>query len=282
MEQEIISVVIPCYNQGIFLKEALDSLELCDKKLFEVIIINDGSTDHFTNKYTERLYEQGHHVIFQENSGLGQARNIGIKQAKGKYILPLDADNKIYPGYISKSLEILEKNEHIAVVYGNANFFGEKGGILKPGPFNLQKLMLGNYIDACAVIRKSVIEEVGLYENMKIMGYEDWDLWLRMAFAGHKFYYIDEVMFDYRVLASSMMRNLNRDIEKQNKIEQYFIEKYSEQLSPESINDRFIYKMKKSPLNFFYRLVLRKFFPSYYSKLIKENKMYIGYFYDRI
>ncbi len=56
MEQEIISVVIPCYNQGIFLKEALDSLELCDKKLFEVIIINDGSTDHFTNKYTERLY----------------------------------------------------------------------------------------------------------------------------------------------------------------------------------------------------------------------------------
>src|SRR5262245_16412104 len=106
----LISIIIPCFNQGHFLKDALLSLEKCDKNLFEIIIINDGSTDESTNRYLRELSDQGLHVIFQNNTGLGQARNNGIMEAKGKYILPLDSDNKIRPEYLIKAIEILEKD----------------------------------------------------------------------------------------------------------------------------------------------------------------------------
>lgn len=281
MNNLLVSVVIPCYNHGQYLEDALNSLEKCDSTLFEVIIVNDGSTDEYTNQYLLDLSRKGYNVISQKNSGLGAARNEGIKKAKGKFILPLDADNRIYPDYITKSLEVFEKYDDIAVVYGNANYIGEKTGILKPGPFNLQRLMLGNYIDACAVIKKTVIEEVGFYDNMRIMGYEDWDLWLRIGFKDYKFYYVDEVLFDYRVINNSMMRSLNADVKRQNEIEQYFIEKYKDKLSYNSILDHLIYRAKKKPFNFFYKLLLQKVFPSHYNKLIRENKIYRGFYYDR-
>lgn len=280
MVKSLVSIVIPCFNQGIFLKDALDSLKDCNPISFEVIIVNDGSTDEFTNQYLRSLFEQGYKVIFQENVGLGQARNNGIKQAQGEYILPLDADNRIYPGYITKGVQVLDENKAVAVVYANSNYIGQKRGTLIPGDFNLQRLMMGNYIDACALIRKSVIEEVGYYDNMKIMGYEDWDLWLRIAFKDHKFFYINEVLFDYRVTDNSMMRSLNKDIGKQNEIEDYFINKYYGKLSFEYVNDYFIYKIKKKPFKFLYRLILKKYFRGYYMKLINQNKMYKGYLYD--
>jgi len=280
MISPILSVVIPCYNQGIFIKDALESLDKCNNNLFEIIIVNDGSSDKFTNDYLTELSENGYHVVFQPNMGLGAARNKGIKEAKGEFVLPLDSDNKIRGGYIEKGIEILSANKDIAVVYANAGYFGDKAGELKPGKFNLQKLMLGNYIDACAVIRKSVIDEVGYYDNMKIMGYEDWDLWLRIAFAGHKFYYIDEVLFDYRVGKGSMMKNLNANIQKQNEIEEYFTNKYPDKLAFEFVNDHFFYKFKKRPLRFIYKQLLKKFFPARYNRLIREHKIYRGFLYD--
>jgi glycosyltransferase involved in cell wall biosynthesis len=282
MNHPPLSVIIPCYNQGNYLKDALDSLMNCNQELFETIIVNDGSTDANTVGYLHSLREKGWHVIFQKNCGLGHARNTGIQHAKGAFILPLDADNRIYPGYILKGLELLQANKELAVVYAKANYFGDKVGILAPGPFNLQRLMLGNYIDACAIIRKSVIEEVGFYDNMKIMGYEDWDLWLRIAFRGYKFSYIDDVLFEYRVTKSSMMRTLNADIQRQNEIEQYFINKYPDKLSFETVQNYFVFKMKKSPFRFFYKLILKKYFPAYYTRLINENKIYRGFLYDRI
>lgn len=278
----LLSIVIPCYNQGHFLKETLASLEACDNSLFEIIIVNDGSTDEFTNQYLRELSQGGYQVIFQENTGLGQARNNGIARATGQYILPLDSDNKIRPAYISLGIEILETRPDISVVYGNAAYFGAQSGILRPGPFNLQRLMLGNYIDACALIRKSAMAAVGYYENMPIMGFEDWDLWLRMSFAGAKFHYIDEIMFDYRVSPNSMIRSLNANIQKQNELEDYITSKYADKLSFDAVRAHFVYRFKKRPFRFLYRLFLERFFPNYYHRLIKENKLYKGGLYDRI
>jgi glycosyltransferase involved in cell wall biosynthesis len=276
----LITLIIPCFNQGDLLKEALQSLEECDKSLFEIIIINDGSTDELTNNTLKELADDGINVIFQSNTGLGQARNNGIKEAKGKYILPLDSDNRIRAEYLTKGIQILENDDKTAVVYGNAQLFGDKSGVLRPGKFNLQMLMLRNYIDACAIIRKSVFEEVGRYDNMKIMGLEDWDLWLRIAFAGYKFHYIDEIMFDYRVTEKSMIRKLNADIEKRNSVEEYMSAKYPDKLSAEGVFDYFVYKFKRRPFQMIRKLVLRKYFPAYYSKLIRENKIYRNDYYD--
>jgi glycosyltransferase involved in cell wall biosynthesis len=280
MHTPLLSIVIPCFNQGVYLKDALASLAACDQNLFEVIIVNDGSTDGDTNQYLQAISAQGYTVVFQENTGLGQARNNGIKKAAGKYILPLDSDNMIRPGYITESLALMERQPEVAVVYGNAAYFGDKTGVLKPGPFNLQRLMLGNYIDACAVIRRSVLEEVGGYDNMEIMGYEDWDLWLRLGFKDYRFHYIDEVLFDYRVRNNSMMHTLNADIKRQNEIEAYFTHKYTDKLSFETVRNHFIYKLKKRPFRFLYVLIMEKYFPAYYKRLIREHKMYRGGLYD--
>jgi glycosyltransferase involved in cell wall biosynthesis len=275
-----ISIVIPCFNQGSYINDALESLEKCDKNLFEIIIVNDGSTDTFTNKLLQELNDQGFFVIFQENMGLARARNNGIRAAKGEYILPLDSDNKIRPEYLTQSLEVFEQKPEVAVVYGNAAYFGDRSGILSPGSFSLQRLMLRNYIDACAVIKKSVIEEVGYYDTMRFMGLEDWDMWLRIAFANHRFHYIDQVLFDYRVAEKSMIKELTYDIEKRNGIEEYFLNKYADKLSPDAVIDDIINRIKKHPFRFARKLFLKKFFPSYYKRLIRQNKIYRSEFYD--
>ena len=275
-----ITIVIPCFNQGHFLKDALDSISQCNADLYDVIIVNDGSTDTNTIKILNDLVDKGYHVVFQQNKGLGIARNTGIELAQTKYILPLDADNKITPQFLIKALDIFNINHTVAVVYGNAKLFGDKSGISIPGAFNLQKLMLGNYIDACAVIKKSVLVEVGMYDSMKIMGYEDWDLWLRIAFAGHTFFYLNEVVFEYRVTSNSMMKSVNESIERQNQIEDYFTTKYADKLDFELVLNRMLYQFKSKPLQLFTYLFLRKYFPVYFNKCIEKHKIRKNFIYD--
>lgn len=274
-----VTVVIPCYNQGIFLMDALKSLQTCDNNLFDLIIVNDGSIEKETKVILKRLSDEGFNVFNQENKGLGEARNTGIRLSKSDYVLPLDADNKILPIYLTKAIHILNTQPEIAVVYGNAKLFGEETGALRPGPFNLQQLMICNYIDACAVIRKSAIEAVGLYDNMKIMGYEDWDLWLRFAFGGYHFYYLDETLFEYRVRQNSMLRSLNQNIQRQNEIEDYFSKKYADKLDFEFVVNRLLYQFKKRPFRFLHYLLMKKFFPNHFQKLVKQNKIYKNFIY---
>ena len=114
---------------------------------------------------------------------------------------------------------------------------------------------------------------------MKVMGLEDWDLWLRIAFKGYEFRYIDEVLFCYRVTGGSMLIGLNRDLKKLNQSESYFIEKYKDKLDFAFVEDTILFRAKKNPLKFFYRYILKKYFPSKYEKLIRENKITRGYIY---
>lgn len=268
-----VTIVIPCFNQGHFLQDALKSVEACDRSLYDLIIVNDGSTDENSIKILKQLTENGYHVIFQQNKGLGEARNTGVRLANTPYVLPLDADNKIHAAYLTKAIEIMDAQPNIAVVYANANLFGDNTGVLKQGSYNLQKMMLCNIIDACAVIRTSVLKDVGLYDNMKIMGLEDWDLWLRIGFAGHGFYYLDEILFDYRIRHDSMLRNLNANIQKQNNIEDYLSSKFADKLDFDFVFNLIIYKIKTQPVRIAKYLLLKKFFPRYFQKQIDENKM---------
>ena len=204
-----VTIIIPCYNQGHYLAEALQSIAVANMELIDVLIVNDGSTNDETKSILNKLHQEGFTIINQENQGLGAARNAGIMASNTDYILPLDADNKIISSFIERAINILDHDLSYAVVFSNANYFGDKTGILKPGKFNLQRLMLGNYIDACAMIRRSAICQVGLYDKMRIMGYEDWDLWLKLAFNGYEFYYLNELGFEYRVRKDSMMKTVS-------------------------------------------------------------------------
>ena len=105
----LVSIIIPCYNQVLFLEEAVDSVLNCTYPNFEIIIVDDGSHDH-SAKIALKIHEKNPekiHVIMQENAGPANARNVGIKAARGKYILPLDGDNKISEDYIQKAVEVL-------------------------------------------------------------------------------------------------------------------------------------------------------------------------------
>ena len=265
-----ISIIIPCYNHGQYLKEAIESVELCeDKELYELIIMNDGSTDPGTVQILQQLADEGYHVINQKNQGLGAARNNAIRIASGEYILPLDSDNKIRPEYIFKSIQLLDLHPEIAMVYGDAKYFGEQSGIFKAGEFNLQKLMLGNFIDACAVYRKSVWQSVGGYdEQMPVMGFEDWDIWLNMSFNNFRFYYIDEVLYDYRVLNHSMLRSI--DTEKKKQVFRYLDKKYKKFLNLNHLNETLL-KVGKGNKKLAFKFLLALYFPRLGSFLVKKG-----------
>lgn len=272
-----ISIIIPCYNQGHFLREALESVALCDNSLYELILVNDGSTDAETNKYIRSLKEEGYCVIFQENKGLAGARNAGIKEAKGDFILPLDSDNKIRPEFLTEGLKIMDSNPDVCVVYGQAQYFGEKIGIWDPGYFNLQKLMISNYIDACALVRKNVLEKVGYYDtNMEYMGWEDWEMWLRLSSKGYKFHYLPKILFDYRVMSNSMSKQVYNTYKKPNALENYVNLKYPEFMGHEHIYNLITRRFRASPVKFFIKLLLKTYLPGYYKKLLSQNKIRNG------
>ena len=265
-----ISIVIPCYNHGQYVREAIESVEQCsDKSLYEIIIINDGSTDDYTIEVMKQLEEEGYHVINQRNQGLGPTRNNAIKAAKGEYILPLDSDNKIRPEYIYESIKILDADATIVMVYGDAQFFGDTTKKRVVGRFNLQQIMIENYIDACTVFRKSAWKAAGGYdEKMPVMGFEDWDLWLNLSFKNYKFQYVDKILFDYRILGDSMLRSVST--EKKKLLYEYLNNKYKNYLNLNILNEKLLNaakRNKKIALKFF----LSTYFPRVVNFLVKRK-----------
>jgi glycosyltransferase involved in cell wall biosynthesis len=209
-----VSIVIPCYNHGKYIREALLSVQKSTYiKNCEIIIVNDGSNDSFTIQVLSEIEEEGIFVINQPNQGLGKTRNNGIKVAKGKYILPLDADNKISPSFIEKALVAFNKDNSISIIYTDREFFGTKQGVEHVGKFDTKRMINMNYIDACAIFRKEAWQTIGGYdENMPIMGWEDWDFWLSAIENKLLFYYIPEPLFQYRVIEDSMLHRLHKDV----------------------------------------------------------------------
>ena len=208
----IVSVVIPCYNSGEFLLEAIASVQRCQEKVYEIIIVNDSSTEPLTHKVLNYLRERNYNIIdHTQNQGLAQARNTGIQNAKGQYILPLDADNKIKPRYITKAIEILENCPEIGIVYGDMEIFGDKQEIREVPEFDINLMAKGNYIDACAVFRKEVWVDCGGYDPKipQQLGYEDWDFWLMAAERDWRFHHVPEVLFEYRSTFDSMVSRCN-------------------------------------------------------------------------
>jgi glycosyltransferase involved in cell wall biosynthesis len=271
-----VSIIIPCYNQGNYIKEAIESIEVIEGCSFEIIVINDGSTDKETNEILGLLKDKGYNVIYQKNMGLSAARNTGITMAKGEYILPLDADNKILAPYLNEAVSILDSMPGVAMVYGDAQHFGDVNEVFIAGSFNLQKLMLANYIDACTLIRKDVLIGMGNFDTNIKHGMEDWELWLRLSFKGYQFYYLNQLCFCYRVRYHSMMRTTNRNFELINNLETYINQKFPDKMSHYWVAETFIKRFKKSPLKLFIKLLIRAYWPSKYNELLKSNKVRNG------
>jgi glycosyltransferase involved in cell wall biosynthesis len=228
-----ISVVIPCFNHGAYILDAIASVETSGDVNYELIVINDGSTDAHTLSVLNTLRDRGYHVVDLENQGLANARNHGIAIASGRYILPLDSDNKIRPDYMRKGIAILDKSPEIGIVYGDVEFFGGSTGVWSLPDFDLYRLLIGNYIDACAVFRKQVWQDCGGYDpNMPDkLGYEDWDFWLGATEKGWQFWHTPEVMFDYRTRSDSMVQTCKQP-DNQKRLVHYICAKHIDLYTP--------------------------------------------------
>lgn len=272
MSSVLLSVIIPCYKHGAYLPEAVHSIEKYDRHPTEIIIVNDGSPDEETKSVIKDFIGRGYKVIDQPNQGLARARNNGVALSTGKYILPLDADNKILPENLEDVLNLLESNPDIDVVYTDRRLFGDVNRYDRVGPYNLQKLMLSNYIDACAVYRREVWEECGGYDpDMPAMGAEDWEMWLNASFKNKTFYYHEKPLYAYRLLGESMARTITGP--KYGRIKAYLQTKYPNKLGFTLLEDAIEGRFKRKPLMFIVKLVLRAWFKSTYKNLQDRGKI---------
>lgn len=272
MSQPVVSIIIPCYNSGSLLEETIKSIEkIYTPELHEVIIVNDGSTDKKTVEILSQISK--HKVINQENGGLANARNTGIKNSAGKYLLFLDSDNLLTEGYLKEGVNVLENDVNIDIVYGESEKFGEERGRLNVIPFNLQTLMTYNYIDACCLIRRNLFDDLGGFdEKMKVQGYEDWELWIRAASHNKKFFYMEGVIVQkYRVLNSSMIRSVNK--KDRDHVFEYLEKKYPSFLNFSGVSDFYYEKFRKQTLGWTTKLFLKKYIPSLYKILIRKGKL---------
>lgn len=202
-----VSIVIPCFNHGEFLSEAVASVIQIGRGDVELIVVDDGSTDERTGVEMDKLVAQGIHVIQQPNKGLAAARNAGVLASQAQYILPLDADDRLRPGWLDRGIEILNSDPKVGVVYGDAERFGAQLGRWCVGSFDTEKLLNWNYIHASALYRRSIWEQNGGYDGtMPVQGFEDWDFWLAALERGWQFAYLPEVFFEYRQSEGSMIK----------------------------------------------------------------------------
>lgn len=201
----LISVIIPCYNHGEFLPEAVASVLAANRPDTEAIIVDDGSTDERTRKEMDALEAQGIRIVHQENKGLSAARNAGIRASRGEYIFPLDADDRACPRSIDGAIQALNANPPTGVVYGDVQFIGARTDRWITGPFDLHRLMQSNFIACSALFRRAVWEQNGGYDERMRQGFEDWEFWLSAFEHGWRFTYVPEVFFQYRQHNESML-----------------------------------------------------------------------------
>lgn len=255
-----ISIIIPCYNSGVVLLEALQSIENCnDQVIYEIIIIDDGSNDLKTKNILNKLKDT-HPILFQENKGPAAARNLGIKNSKAPFLLFLDSDNKLLTGYLDKAIKLFKNDAEIGVIYSNVSFFGETTKPrFEPDIYNYEKLLAHNYIDMCAIIRKKVWEEVGgLDESRKLIGREDWDFWLSIGKTNWKFHFIDEKFYEYRINKKSLINTIEEQTSS-TKVREYIYAKHINSLSslyPKNyLQSQFYLKDQQRPFRSFFKFI---------------------------
>ena len=140
--------------------------------------------------------------------------------------MPLDSDNLILNDFTKDAINILDKREDIGVVHGHAEFFGEKRGLWEISDFAIEKMLLGNYIDACAIYRKEFWQTVGGYdENLPFDGLSDWELWLAFGAINVNFFHLNKITFKYRVSKNSMIGVFTKDMAETTR--EYIAKKYS-------------------------------------------------------
>lgn len=186
----LVSVVVPCHNQGLRLDEAVDSVFAQTLQDFEILVVNDGSTDPATNRLLGNYRWPKTRVLTTERRGAGGARNLAVREAKGKYVCALDTEDRLERRYLESAAAALDLDPSLAFV---------STWIRASGPEGEEESWA---IHGAAVFRRETALAVGGYEEAGSEG-GHWDLWLRLVQAGYQGTLVPALVFRDRPPATA-------------------------------------------------------------------------------
>ena len=216
VNEDMVSIIIPLYNSEKFIEETINSILNQTYKDWELIVIDDGSTDdsaYFVLKLSET--DQRIHYQYQKNMGVSVARNKGIKRAKGHYVFFLDADDVWQEDNLELKIQFLEKNKEIDWLFGSINLIDENSKVLgirlKGDDYDILKSLLlwdGNVLTtpSTVAVRVKCLEGIAFDENLSTAADQDFVIQLASKYRGG---YLHKSTVNYRVLTNSMSRNIS-------------------------------------------------------------------------
>ena len=198
------AVVIPCFNDGSTILEAVASARAQEPA--EIVVVNDGSTDEATLARLRALEDDGVRVVHQANGGLSAARMAGVAATSAPYVYPLDSDDQLAPGALTRLADALDANAEAAVAFGDVEMFGAADHYFDESATRLDPWILTylSVIPASSLVRRDALLAVGGWQ-LNEGGYEDWDLWMTFAERGLHGVYAGGLMYRYCVAADPRM-----------------------------------------------------------------------------
>jgi glycosyltransferase involved in cell wall biosynthesis len=198
-QQPRVSVIIPCYNLGAYLDEAVDSVQAQTCQDFEIVIVDDGSTDPATQALLADYQRPKTRVIRIAHAGVSEARNVAIAHATAPFLCALDADDRLEPTYFEKALRALDQDPSLTFVSCWARMFGDEAWEWKPEHCDLPALLCEDTVCTAALVRRDAVLAIGGFDTqIPIQGAEDWELWLTLVERGYRGTVLPEVLFNYR------------------------------------------------------------------------------------
>ena len=226
-----ISVVVPCYNQGKFLSEALDSVLAQTLQEWECIVVDDGSTDNSADIAKAYCAKDNRiRYVYQENAGPSAARNKGVSLTSAPLVFFLDGDDVILSELLGLGVEYMEKHTDCILYYTKGEYFGSRHGEFILNYTSYRDLLVANSIDCLCIVRRTDFERVGGFDE-GLFGYEDWEFFIRLLYHNDTIYKEPQILFKYRCNDSPSSVNYQakaRNDEKTMYIYNKHIEKYAE------------------------------------------------------
>jgi glycosyltransferase involved in cell wall biosynthesis len=205
-----VSVIIPCYNLGRYLDEAVDSVLAQSFQDFDILVVDDGSTDPETCRLLADYRKPRTRILRAENRGLPGAKNLGVAHTTGPYVCALDADDRADPMLLERSVAALDEDPSLAFISHWLRTFGDETKDWTPASCDLPALLDMNTVNGAALVRRSAFDAVGGFDETMRDGCEDWDLWITLVERGFKGRILPEVLYYYRRRADSMSKLMVR------------------------------------------------------------------------
>jgi glycosyltransferase involved in cell wall biosynthesis/peptidoglycan/xylan/chitin deacetylase (PgdA/CDA1 family)/SAM-dependent methyltransferase len=221
-----VTVVIPCYNLGAYVNEAVQSVLDQTYPDFEILLIDDGSTDPTTRHLFASYRRPRTRILRTQNQGLARTRNLGLREAAGRYVSFLDADDVLEPTFLERTVPLLEADASLAFASCWLVGFGESSFLWNPATCDFPHLLAEDTVCTAALTRKDALVSVGGFDaGMPVPGYEDWDLAIGLVERGLRGRIVPEVLFRYRIRPGSMTASCTAP-ENHARLMRYIVEKH--------------------------------------------------------